>query len=619
MNSFNLQRGFSMMVVLLPLLVIALVVAVVMMQPDRDQSDTEANGGSNATTQTGNSFAVRGVQVFDGRQVLPDQTVIVADGLITGVGQELQIPEGMQTIDGQGKTLLPGLIDSHVHTFGNSREDSLRFGVTTAVDLFTDHRQLAEFREQRETISAQVQADIYSAGTLVTASGGHGTQFGRAIPTLDDAEDAEAFIQARVSEGSDFIKLVYEDGSQYGGDLPTLNQATLQAAITAAKNRGLLTIVHVSTLEHGKQALRAGADGLAHMFSDQPADDEFIQLALEQQAFVVPTLAVLAGVSGRGDVERWLQQPALDSLLNGMQKDSLNRSFPIQDESLINNSLSSVARLQAAGVTLLAGSDAPNPGTAHGIGLHQELWWLVQAGLTPAQVLQAATADVASVFSLSDRGRIQTGLRADMVLIDGDPLQSIDDSLSINTVWKDGFQVGRGTSEQPETATTEWRGGLLADFETPVDLAMRWQVTTDQIMNGQSEAAIDQRQDSLNAGNGVLHVSGMIKPGSMFPWAGVITFVAEQPMQPVNADGVVRLKFRARGMPGTYQLMVFSGPQANGMPVMQAIDLTDTWQTFDFDLAEMGGVDLSLLRAFAWTAGTGLSDFEFELDDVEVR
>ncbi len=615
------QQGFSTSTVLTILLVAALAFAIYWMI-----GSTTNNEEPTATEVVAeNSFAVSNIRLFDGERVLNNQTVLVKDGLIQGIDANLAIPEGIENIDGTGKTLLPGLIDAHVHTFGTAQQDALRFGVTTAIDLFSDHRNLAEFVEQREAINQQNQADVYSAGTLVTAAGGHGTQFGMPIPTLDDVADAESFIADRIAEGSDFIKLVYEDGSQYGGNLPTLDQARLTAAIGAAQAQGLLTIVHVSTLEHGKQALRAGANGLAHMFSDQVADDEFIQLALEKQAFVVPTLAVLASVSNQSDVARWLDKPEIVSLLNGMQRDTVQRQFPFQDADHINNGMASVARLHAADVPILAGSDAPNPGTAHGIGAHQELWWLVQAGLTPVEALEAATAKVADAFGLTDRGRIVEGLRADLVLVAGDPLTDIDSSFSIDTIWKDGFPVQRSVAEvEQQAASTDWPGeqhrdGLLADFETSADLAMRWQVTTDQIMNGSSEALVEQRTDSRDADNQVLYVSGAIKPGTMFPWAGVVTFTAEQPMQPVDASGISQLVFRARGLAGQYQLMVFSGEQANSIPVISPIELTDEWQEFSIDLVALNGVDMSLLRGFAWTAGMGLSEFEFELDDVKVR
>ncbi|MFT5083910.1 MAG: imidazolonepropionase-like amidohydrolase [Lentisphaeria bacterium] len=102
-----------------------------------------------------NSYAVTGAQVFDAETLLPAQTVVVTEGLISDLGVNLYIPDGLTVIDGRGKTLLPGLIDSHVHTFGAAQQDALRFGVTTAIDLFSPHRELAWFKLPREQLNPQ--------------------------------------------------------------------------------------------------------------------------------------------------------------------------------------------------------------------------------------------------------------------------------------------------------------------------------------------------------------------------------------------------------------------------------------------------------------------------------
>lgn len=627
------QKGMSFAAVLLAVFVTVLLATVFWMTASMttgSNSETNVPADSEATSAThsqltNNSFAVNGVRVFDGERTHENQVVIVRDGLIDQVGVALDIPNDMETIDGQGKTLLPGFIDSHVHTFLNAQQDALRFGVTTAIDLFSDHQLLAGYKDLRERINQQDQADVYSAGSLITAPGGHGTQFGMSIPTLSAAVDADAFVAARQAEGSDFIKVVYENGGGFGNDIPTLNRETLIAVIAAAKDRGLLTIVHISTLEFAKQALEAGADGLAHVFSDQPADQAFIDLAKQKDAFIVPTLAVLGGFSGQSQINRWLQRPVVAQQLSQMQRDNLNNAFPFTQEQAANNAAISIERMHAAGIRLLAGSDAPNPGTAHGIGLHQELWWLVAAGLTPAQALQAATANAADVFGLTDRGRISPGLRADLILVNGDPLSDIDDTLNIDAIWKDGFSVARGVdnaaqfqAEASEQAAELMSAGVMDAFDTAIRTD-RWQISTDQMMGGKSEALMERVSDAQQAGNYYLHVSGEIMPGSMFPWAGVITFSADVPMQPVDASKINRLQFRAKGLPGSYQLMVFSGPQTSAIPVMHSLSLTNEWQQFDVDLQAMAGVELSLLRGFAWTAGSGQSGFEFDLDDIKVQ
>src|SRR5690349_13909549 len=143
------------------------------------------------------TFAIANVRVFDGTSMIPKGTVVVTDGRIAAVGPDAQAPAGAQVIDGSGATLLPGFIDSHTHTFGDSLQRALVFGVTTELDMFTSHELARALREEQAKDGAPGRADLRSAGTLATAPGGHGTQFGMPIPTLTKPEEAQAWVDAR--------------------------------------------------------------------------------------------------------------------------------------------------------------------------------------------------------------------------------------------------------------------------------------------------------------------------------------------------------------------------------------------------------------------------------------
>ncbi len=197
-----------------------------------------------ACTAPADTFAIRDVRLFDGDVVLERATVLVEKGRIAAVAEDLELPRGITVIDGCDKTLLPGLIDSHTHAFNNALEDALRFGVTTELDMFTDHRWAAERRREQEAGPVTNRADLFSSGTLVTAPGGHGTEYPIEVPTLDAPEHAADFVQARLDEGSDYIKIVYDDGASYGLSFPTLDRATLQAVIRAAHQEQALAVVH---------------------------------------------------------------------------------------------------------------------------------------------------------------------------------------------------------------------------------------------------------------------------------------------------------------------------------------------------------------------------------------
>ncbi|HPW33067.1 MAG TPA: hypothetical protein PLF92_09185, partial [Arenimonas sp.] len=181
--------------------------------------------------QAENSFAVTNVRVFDGEKTIGKTSVLIQDGKIASIGENIKIPDNTPVYDGAGKTLLPGLIDSHTHTYGDARKDALRFGVTTEMDMFTDWHQLAAAKKQRESYARTDLADLWSAGTLATVPGGHGTEYGMKIPTLTKPEEAPAFVQARIDEGSDYIKIVFDDGSAYG---PTVKIKSLTPDVTQA-------------------------------------------------------------------------------------------------------------------------------------------------------------------------------------------------------------------------------------------------------------------------------------------------------------------------------------------------------------------------------------------------
>lgn len=158
-------------------------------------------------------FAVVDVTLFDGGAFQRNQDVWIEDGRVRALGPRLRLPEDLPRVDGRGHTLLPGLIDGHVHTFGGTLNDALRFGVTSVLDQFTDPALLPGAKSARDDIARTGEADLFSAGMLATAPGGHGTQFGMAVEPLTEPASAAAWVRARKDEGSDWIKIISEDGA----------------------------------------------------------------------------------------------------------------------------------------------------------------------------------------------------------------------------------------------------------------------------------------------------------------------------------------------------------------------------------------------------------------------
>jgi imidazolonepropionase-like amidohydrolase len=277
---------------------------------------------------------------------------------------------------------------------------------------------------------------------MVTAPGGHGTEFGVPIPTLTEPQEAQTFVDARIAEGSDYIKIVYDDRAHRADQPePTLSKETMAAVIEAAHRRGKRTVVHVLKLQDALDAIEVGIDGLAHLFVDQLPDASFAQLAASSHIFAIPTLSVLEYLCGVADSESLINDPLISPYLSSADRAQLRsrRPYRFGDHSVAQEA---VRQLKAVGVPILAGTDAPF-GSVHGVSLHHELELLVKSGLTPMESLAAATSVPARIFDLPDRGRIAAGLRADLLLVEGDPTSDIRATRAIAGVWKQGAAIDR--------------------------------------------------------------------------------------------------------------------------------------------------------------------------------
>jgi imidazolonepropionase-like amidohydrolase len=579
------------------------------------------------TAGVSQTFFVRDVRVFDGDRVIAATDVFVRDGLIARVGRHLTAPAGVTVVEGAGRTLLPGLIDAHTHSWGNARRDAVRFGVTTELDMFSDWHQIAAARRERESLAPAAVADLWSAGTLATVPHGHGTEYGMPIPTLTKPAEAPDFVAARFREGSDYLKIILEDGSAYGQHIPSLDAATVQALVAAAHTEHHMAIAHVATEHDAEVAVDAGIDGLAHVFLDRPASPAFIAAARAHGVFVVATLAVSAGIGG-ADGGRLLSEDArLRPWLTSAQRDSLRAQFPpaFRNPALFDHAVLNVRRLHAAGIPILAGTDAGNPSTAHGASLHEELALLTQAGLSPSQALSSATSLTARKFALRDRGRVAPGLRADLVLVDGDPTRDITATRAIVAVWKNGAPVDRSllpTEQVAAGGAAPTDSSLISDFEDgaiSVRFGQTWVVSTDQLAGGKSTATIAWEAGGADGSKGALRVRGEVDGGLPYAWAGTLFMPGPQPFEAVDFAQRTTLSFKVRGDARALSAMLFSGAASQRMPAVVAFTATPEWTEVRLPLKGFGGADLSRLRGVAFTAGLPAGPFTFEIDDIRIE
>jgi imidazolonepropionase-like amidohydrolase len=565
------------------------------------------------------TLAITHVRVFDGERVIPDATVLVDGERIAAVGTGLAAPAGAVAIDGSGKTLLPGLIDAHVHAYEDGAlEQALAFGVTTVLDMFTSPEMARKLRAD----PALDHSDLRSAGILATAPGGHGTEYGMAVPTLTRPDEAQAWVDARVAEGSDYIKIVFDDGRAYKRKIPTLDTPTFTAVVNAAHKADKLAVVHVGDYDHARLAIDNGADGLVHLFRDRVPEPDFGARVAARRAFVIPTIVVTQGMYG---VKTTLgKDPAIAPLLGPRARAVLGASLRMNAVGEPGVIAAAVAQLRDAGAAILCGSDAPNPGTAFGASVHEELALLVGAGLSPTAALTAATAAPAAHFRLTDRGRIAPRLRADLVLVNGDPTTDITATRHIAAIWRGGQRFDRDAYRQRVAEATEAAIrqapagdlGLVSDFDSgrATKPGQDWTSSADAASTVTLGAV-----PGAHGSRGALEIRGELRPrGQRGSWAGALWSPGTGAFHPVDLSARKGFRFLARGDGKTYTVMVFTGsrgfiPAAQTFkPGKQFAAVHFTWSQFD----DLDGKDITAVLV-GQTTTTGA--FQLAIDDFTLE
>lgn len=559
-------------------------------------------------------FVLGPVQLFDGESWQGQRYIEVRQGRISQISAS-PIVNGLPQQAGGGLTLLPGLIDAHVHTYNDALELAPQFGVTTVLDMFMSAQLMQQLQVGRLETPNQQRADLYSAGTLITAPKGHGTEYGMPIPTLDSAAQADAFVAARIAEGSDFIKIVYESNKAPRKFFPSIDEATLVAVIQAAHQRGKLAVVHISDQQSALEAVRAGADGLVHGFIESRVQQALLDLMKARDVFIIPTLAVHEAMTLRQHNQKYVLDRT-DLKLSANQRHNLAKGFTQFNipPALFDNLLYNTKTMYQHGIRILAGTDAPNPGTAHGISLPLEMLLLQQAGLSTDAVLKSATSVPARSFGLPEGGVLKVGAKADMLLV-GDVQQDLTALLQPQKIWKNGMLI----KPLQSTGANPIRAGGLADFaqSSKTLQGLGVSASSDNMMQGQSSATMRWISEGYQ-GIGAIRVDGEIKPGFSYPWSGFTYLPGKTMEHGADFSGFNTLHFAVRGTPGTYQLQLFSG--GSMMPVVADFNVSEQWQVITMPLSQFAGAELSAINMLLWSATTKAPQAAYflELDQIQI-
>lgn len=402
-----------------------------------------ACGGAESEPEPTGVIAYEGVRIIVGDGgVIETGTLVVDRDRLTAVGDSasVEVPAGAARVDLTGRTVMPAIVDTHVHLRSEDRatlvEDLQRkayYGVAAVLSLGRG-TGAAAFGVRDEVIPDA--ARYYTVDRGITAPEPGRTEVPYWITTEDEARAA---VQELATKGLDWIKIWVDDR---GGQFDKLTPDLYGAVIDEAHGHGLKVTAHVYSLEDAKGLLAAGIDAFAHGIRDMDIDDEVVEMFFERpEVVLVPNLpgpgvaADLSWLSGTIPADRLAEMQAQQ-----VERPEAQEAFGIQARNL--------SRLSAEGVTIAFGTDG-----GAGWSPHAEMEDMVRAGMTASDVIVAATQTSAAMMGLDDLGTLAPGKSADFIVLEANPLEDITNTRRIADVYLRGEAVDR------EALSAAWVGG----------------------------------------------------------------------------------------------------------------------------------------------------------------
>ena len=372
--------------------------------------------------EPGTPFALVNGTLIDGTgaKAMPDAAIIVRDDRITAVGPrpDIEIPGDSFIVNVQGKTILPGFINSHVHWAFNRKNLSkwAREGVTTVRDLGRSTAYPENLFKTRNSLNANHKcARLVAVGLFINVEGGYpAALWGGYMETVWSPEEARQAVNKLIDAGADVIKTAVESGYAFRrSGWPRLSPDELNVLVKTAHERGKPVTAHVTSARDLAPALDAGVDEIAHMVVDE-LPNELVHRMIETGTRWVPTL------------ELWQHA---------------SRKYPVNYGEV---SIKNLARFVEAGGEVALGTDYGGaPQMAFELGMPiSEIEWMMEAGMTPMQIIVSATKNAARACNMEGQiGTLEVGKLADILVVDGDPLSDIYALTKVNLVLREGKSI----------------------------------------------------------------------------------------------------------------------------------------------------------------------------------
>ncbi len=402
----------------------------------------------------------------DGSAPIENSAFLVDNSRFTKIGRkgEVRAPKGAARVDLTGKTVMPGLIDAHTHLGWTIVKTGRIDKDTYTKENLVDHLQRLAYYGVAATfnmgtdpgdIAFQIRADPFPGAALLRTAG-RGMALPKAGPGreiwwpvaygITNEAEARLAVQELAAKKVDVVKIWVDDRN---GTVPKLPPALYRAVIDEAHKQGLRAVAHIYYLEDAKDLLRSGIDGFMHGVRDRDVDDEILKLLKQHpKVFVTPNLPDKGSSEEDFALMGETLPPAEVQRLRGLEaaqtpetKKKARDFFDLQARNL--------AKFNAAGVRIAFGTDSS---TTVGWDVHQEMADMVTAGMTPAQVIVAATKTSADVMKLDQLGTIAAGKSADFVVLDANPLDNIANTRRISKVVIRGTEIDRAALKASWTA-----------------------------------------------------------------------------------------------------------------------------------------------------------------------